>query len=126
MGFEKTWMRWMEACIFKFHLSIMVNGSPIKDFEVKRGLRQGDPLSPFVFVIVTKGLTCLIKRATALGEFKGFRVGNGTSVEIIQFADVTLIIGGGGWKNMWSIKVILRGFELVSGMGMHFYKSRHI
>lgn len=40
--------------------------------------------------------------------------------------DDTLIIGGGGWKNLWSIKVVLRDFELVSGMWVNFHKSRLI
>lgn len=50
-------MRWMEACIFKCQLSIFVNRSPTNDFEVERGLRQGDPHSPSLFVIVAEGLT---------------------------------------------------------------------
>ncbi|KAI5412401.1 hypothetical protein KIW84_057175 [Lathyrus oleraceus] len=49
-------------------------GNPMKFFEVERGLRPRDPLSSFLFVIVTKGLSCLIKKAVAMGDFKGFRV----------------------------------------------------
>lgn len=47
-------------------------------------------------------------------------------MELIQFEDDTLIIGGGGWRNLWSIKAILRGFDLVSGLGVNFHKSRLI
>lgn len=64
MGFGRTWMRWIKACIFKCHLYILVNGSPTKDFEVGRGLNQGDPLSPFLFMIVEEGLTCMVNKAS--------------------------------------------------------------
>lgn len=47
-------------------------------------------------------------------------------MDIIQFAKNTSIIGGGGWKNLWIIKSILRGFELVSILSVNFYKSRLI
>lgn len=119
-------MRWMEACIFKCHLSILVKGNHTKYFEVERGLRQRDPLSPFLFVIITKCLSCLIKKAITMGDFKGVRVDEDTLVEIIQFIDDTLIIGEGGCKNLWSIKAILRGFNLVSGLWVNFHKSRLI
>lgn len=48
MGFGSISMGWMEACNFNSHLFILFNGSPIQDFKVGRGLRQGDPLSPFL------------------------------------------------------------------------------
>ena len=55
-------------------MSILINGSPTKDFEVGRGLRQGHPLSPFLFEIVVEGLVGLVKQAVNFGLFKGFQV----------------------------------------------------
>ncbi|PNX63496.1 ribonuclease H, partial [Trifolium pratense] len=66
MGFADGWMKWIRACIFNSSMSVLVNGSATEDFKVCRGLRQGDPLSPFLFLIVAEGLTGLIKRAVEI------------------------------------------------------------
>ncbi|XP_058747108.1 uncharacterized protein LOC131620105 [Vicia villosa] len=60
MGFGPRWMRWMEAGVFNSNMSILVNGSPTDEFKVHRGLRQGDPLSPFLYTIVAEGLAGLV------------------------------------------------------------------
>lgn len=49
MGFNDKWRKWMNACICKSSISVLVNGSPMADFKAKRGLKQGDPLAPFLF-----------------------------------------------------------------------------
>jgi hypothetical protein len=105
-------------------MSILVNGSPTEDFTVGRGLRQGDPLSPFLFLIVAEGLTGLVRRAVDIGRFKGYQVSSSLQFQILQFADDTILMGEGIWNNLWSIKVILRSFELVSGMRINFVKSK--
>lgn len=52
----------MESCIFTSGMSVLVNGSITKDFTVEKGLRKGDPFSPFLFVLVTGVLTTIIKK----------------------------------------------------------------
>lgn len=118
MGFGDVWTRWMEVCIFNDHMSILVNG---RDFKVERGLRQGDLLSPFLFVIAAEGLSQLFCNAFVRGDFKGFNVWEGLSIDLVQFVDDTLILGKGCWKNLWCTKSILRGFELVSGLSVNYH-----
>ncbi|GAU39170.1 hypothetical protein TSUD_372700 [Trifolium subterraneum] len=72
MGFTEGWLKWMRACIFESSMSILVNGSPTEDFKVGRGLRQGDPLSPFLFLIVAEGLAGMMSRTVEIDRFKGY------------------------------------------------------
>ncbi|XP_058752846.1 uncharacterized protein LOC131626047 [Vicia villosa] len=101
-------------------------GSPTKEFVVERGLRQGDPTSPFLFILVTEALASLVRKATANGDFNGFQFNEECTVDILQFANDTLLIGKGGWKHIWCLKSILRGFELISGLGVNYHKSKLI
>ncbi|MCI19423.1 LINE-1 reverse transcriptase like, partial [Trifolium medium] len=98
-------------------MSILVNGSPTEEINIQRGLKQGDPLAPFLFLLVAEGLGGLMKKAVEMNRFKGFKVGRqGFEVSHLQYADDTLCIGEASLENLWSLKVILRGFELVSGL----------
>ncbi|CAK8568125.1 unnamed protein product [Lathyrus sativus] len=72
---------------------ILVNGSPTIDFMVEKGLRQGDPLSPFLFMLVAKGLIGLMQNVRRLGLFRPFKVSNDLSFYLLQFTDDTLIVG---------------------------------
>ena len=60
--------------MFISSMSVLVNGSPKKDFIIGRGLRHGDPMSPFLLMIFAKRLTRLIKRARELVDFHGYKV----------------------------------------------------
>ncbi|XP_058764649.1 uncharacterized protein LOC131638116 [Vicia villosa] len=121
MGFGATWMKWMEALIFSRKMSVLLNGSPTKEFAIEKGLRQGDPLSPFLFVIVVEGLKSLVSKAVEIGEYVGFNIRRAYSVDILQFAD-----GDGSWKQVWAVKPILRDFEIVLGLGINYHKSKLI
>lgn len=95
---------------------VLINGSPTKDFEVGKGLRQGDPLSPFLFSIVVEGFAGLVKQAIIFGLFKGFQVNESVDYNLIQFNDDIILVGEVPWSNVWAIKSILRGFGMISGL----------
>jgi hypothetical protein len=124
MGFAEGWRRWIRACVFHSSMSVLVNGSPTVDFNVRKGLRQGDPLSPFLFLLVVEGLSALMKKAVDSNLFHGYKVSDNMKFHSLQFADDTILVGEGNWDNLWTIKTVLRSFELVSGLKVNFYKSK--
>ena len=63
-------------CISTAKMSVLVNGSPTEEFCLAKGLRQGDPLSPFLFNIAVQGLSCMLQRGCDLGLTSGIDIGN--------------------------------------------------
>ncbi|XP_058747008.1 uncharacterized protein LOC131619997 [Vicia villosa] len=124
MGFRTRWLKWMKGRVFKSNMSVLVNESPTEEFNVYTGLRQGDPLSPYLFTIDAEGLARMVRRATLRGDFLGFTINGQESYDLLQFDDDTIIVGEGTWSNLWAIKLILRGFEMVSGLRVNMWKSK--
>ncbi|GKV33852.1 hypothetical protein SLEP1_g42302 [Rubroshorea leprosula] len=125
MGFNITWRKWIQECLRSSMVSVLVNGSPTKQFTVSKDLRQGDPLSPFLFLIVAEGLNGLVSSAVVKEQYKGVIVGNGAvSVSHLQFADDMIFFGEATEENIKAIKCIMRIFELVSGLKINFGKSQ--
>ncbi|KAL5555254.1 hypothetical protein UlMin_037490 [Ulmus minor] len=92
-GFGVRWRSWMRGCISLANFSIMINGKPRGRFGASRGLRQGDPLSPFLFILVADILGRMMDKAVRIGEVKGFKVGREEEVvSHLQFADDTLFL----------------------------------
>jgi len=56
-------------------VSMLVNGSPTEEFKPTRGLRQGDPLAPFLFIMVAEGLAGLVRQANKANMLSGVKVG---------------------------------------------------
>ncbi|MCH80733.1 LINE-1 reverse transcriptase like, partial [Trifolium medium] len=93
-GFCDKWVEWMQACVFAGSMSILVNGSPTREISIQRGLKQGDPLAPFLFLLVVEGLGGVMRKAVELNLFKGFTVGrDGVVVSHLQYADDTVYRG---------------------------------
>ena len=72
LGFTKKWIKLMMLCVRTVSYSILVNGEPTGLIKPSKGIRQGDPLSPFLFMLCTKGLHGLITKAAAQGDIKGY------------------------------------------------------
>ncbi|GJZ71543.1 putative RNA-directed DNA polymerase, eukaryota, reverse transcriptase zinc-binding domain protein [Tanacetum coccineum] len=103
--------------------SILVNGSPTSEFELYMGLHQGDPLSPFLFILAMKGLYVLTCKAIDMRLFKGalIRQGNMTISHLIYVDDV-LFIGEWSQANIHNLLCMLRCFYLVSGLKININK----
>ncbi|XP_058763137.1 uncharacterized mitochondrial protein AtMg01250-like [Vicia villosa] len=86
-------IKWMEVTVFNNHMSVLVNGSPTKEFKVRRGLHKVGPLSSFLFVLVVEGLSGFVKKASELDNFLGIQVEGVCKVDILQYADDTLLVG---------------------------------
>ena len=67
MGFGVRWCRWIYTYISTIQFSVLVNGSPADFFGSSRGLRQGDPLSPMLFLVMIKVFSKMIKRVEGIG-----------------------------------------------------------
>lgn len=80
-GFGDCWRRWICGCISSIHHALLINGTSKGFFQAKRGLRQGDPLSPFLFTIVADTRSRLFIKAEEREIIRGFKVGrNSVSV----------------------------------------------
>lgn len=123
-GFGSKWINWMKECVSTARISILVNGSPTPEFSPQRGLRQGEPLSPFLFNIVAEGLNILLSRAVQIGLIKGATLGsNDIIITHLQFADDTILFSEARREEVINIKRILRCFEILSGLKINYHKS---
>ncbi|GKD61781.1 putative RNA-directed DNA polymerase, eukaryota, reverse transcriptase zinc-binding domain protein [Tanacetum coccineum] len=94
MGFSAKWRNWIHSCLNSAYASILVNGSPTKEFKIERGLRQGDPLSPFLFILAVEELNVVLLEATNNNVFHGFHIGKEKlHISHLQFVDDALIMG---------------------------------
>lgn len=99
MSFPVLWRKWIKECVSTATTSVLVNGSPTDEFPLKRGLRQGDPLSPFLFLLAAEGLNIVMKSLVEAQLFSGYSIGaaNPVVVSHLQFADDTLLLGSKSW-----------------------------
>ena len=125
MNFPTLWRKWISECVGTTMASVLVNGSPTKEFHLERGLRQGDHPSPFLFLLAAEGFNVLMNSLVTANLFNGYDVGSTGEVKLthLQFADDTLIIGKKSWLNVRSMRAVLLLFEEISGLKVNFNKS---
>ncbi|MCH85424.1 cysteine-rich receptor-like protein kinase, partial [Trifolium medium] len=124
MGFPTLWRKWIRECVCTATTSVLVNESPTDEFPLERGLRQGDPLSPFLFLLAAEGFHVLMEAMVERKLFTGYSVGESNPVEVshLQFADDTLLMGTKSWANVRALRAVLVLFETMSGLKVNFNK----
>lgn len=125
MNFPTLWRKWISKCVGTATTSILVNGCPTDEFKIERSLRQGDPLSPFLFLLAAEGFNILMKAVVDAQLYNGNGVGRDGEVRLthLQFADDTLILGEKSWLNVQSMLAVLLLFEEIFGLKVNFHKS---
>eukprot|EP00253_Pinus_taeda_P007743 PITA_07743 len=104
--------------------SILVNGAPVDPFAPTRGIRQGDPLSPFLFIILMEGLSSTIAKKKTEGKIQGLKpIRSLRATTHQQFVDDTMLHWTPTVKEASAYKEILDLFSLASGMEINFSKS---
>ena len=124
MGFDSRWIAWIMNCITTVSFSVLVNGSAHGNIKPMRGIRQGDPLSPYLFILCANVLSHMMKKAEDNKEIKGINVSTrGPSISHLLFADDSLFFTLANLRSCKAIKQILRKYEEISGQAVNLRKS---
>jgi hypothetical protein len=124
MGFGNVWISWITKILTNASTSVILNGVPGKNIICKRGVRQGDPLSPLLFVAAAELLQIVVNNAWQEGHIH-LPMDNcyGQKYPILQFADDTLLILPANIDQIGYLKSLLQDFTLSTGLKINYHKS---
>ncbi|GKC12718.1 RNA-directed DNA polymerase, eukaryota [Tanacetum coccineum] len=122
-GFGVKWCSWIKGSLTSSMASILVNGSPTAEFQFHCGLKQGDPLTPYLFILIMESLHLSFSRVVYAGIFKGIKIDNAVTISHIFYADDAVFIGEWSDDNLNRIMHVLHCFSLASGLMINFKKS---
>ena len=95
LGFDQKFTSLVLQCITTVNYTMLLNGSKGSSFTPSRGLRQGDPLSPYLFILANKVLSSMINRVVAQGNISGAKISNTTPrISKLLYADDVLVFCG--------------------------------
>ncbi|XP_059075482.1 uncharacterized mitochondrial protein AtMg01250-like [Cryptomeria japonica] len=125
LGFSHCWIKWVFSCISSGRFSVLINGSPSRIFASSWGIRQGNPLSPFLFILLAKELSRAISNATSSGLWSGIRVDGFPSPQShCLFVDDTLLFGVASLREARVIKKIISDYAAFSRQKVNNQKSK--
>nr|GEX07109.1 putative RNA-directed DNA polymerase, eukaryota, reverse transcriptase zinc-binding domain protein [Tanacetum cinerariifolium] len=123
-GFGSKWRSWIQGSLHSSMASILVNGSPTSEFQFYRGLKQGDPLAPYLFILVMESIHLSFSRVVEEGTFTGIKIDSSITLSHLFYADDAIFIGKWSRGNLNCIAHMLRCFFLLSGLSINLQKSQ--
>lgn len=123
-GFSRQWINLIFKCISTTKIAVLVNVSPEGFFETSRGITQGDPLSPFLYIIMAEAFGRSLSRALNEGVIKGVTVTkNVPNITHQQYADDTILPGESSIKEVVVVRAIINHYMCTSGQKFNESKS---
>ncbi|KAK5785053.1 hypothetical protein PVK06_039598 [Gossypium arboreum] len=124
MGFEDRFISLILHCVNSVQCSILINGEEGSNFRASRGLRQGDPLSPYLFLFCGEGLSALMRLTRQEGKIFGAKVcRSAPPITHLMFPDDCILFGETSRRGICVLKNILEKYEDCSGQCVNFEKS---
>ncbi|CAA7052486.1 unnamed protein product [Microthlaspi erraticum] len=124
MGFSDTWVSWIMSCVSSVSYQVLLNGDAKGHIQPTRGLRQGDPLSPFLFIILTEALIAQIRGAEEEGKITGLKIArNSPPISHLLFADDSLFFCKATIPQCAELMRIIETYGRVSGQQLNTAKS---
>jgi hypothetical protein len=124
LGFATRWIKMVMECISTVKYSIVVNGNPVGNITPTRGLRQGDPLSPYLFILCAEVLSCMLTQAEAKGVITGVPTSpKGPRLSHLFFVDDSLLFCKVNLVEWRCLTKILEKYEMVSGQKLNKEKT---
>ncbi|GKB23123.1 RNA-directed DNA polymerase, eukaryota, reverse transcriptase zinc-binding domain protein, partial [Tanacetum coccineum] len=123
-GFGNKWRNWIQSCLRSSRGSILINGSPTEEFQFFKGLKQGDPLSPFLFILIMESLHISFQRVIDEGLFTGINLNTTVNLSHLFYADDVIFIGQWSELNIDTLVQVLECFYRASGLRINMCKSK--
>ena len=123
-GFHSVWVSWIMECVSSVSYTFPINGAPQGGVSPSRGLRQGDPLSPYLFILCTEVLSGLCNQAQESGTLAGIKVARGSpAINHLLFADDTMFFCRLDRDSCAVLTFILNRYEVASSQCINRSKS---